>query len=161
MTEPEIIAALVDRSALGLTLWAEGRGDAREGHSSVEERLAIGCVIRNRLPQFTRWRATVQTYRGICLAPRQFSCWNAGTDANHIALIEQARRLVAGEPSKDRLLDESMFLADGIISGVIIDRTGGADSYYAPKAMTPVGRVPAWAVGKQMLAIGQQLFCRA
>jgi hypothetical protein len=158
MTEQEVTDALVDRSVLGLTMWAEGRGDSREGHSSVEERIAIGCVIRNRIATFQRWRATAATYRAICLAPKQFSCWNEGTDANHAALIQRAWQIVSGEPTHDAVLDECLFLADGIISGVILDRTGGATSYFSPKAMTPPGRVPTWAQGRESIQIGDQLF---
>jgi len=37
MTDAEVIAALTDRQALGLTAWAEARGDRAQGNSSVEE----------------------------------------------------------------------------------------------------------------------------
>lgn len=158
MTEDSIRAALVDHQVLGLTMWAEGRGDWRQGNSSVEERLAIGCVVRNRLPHWTRYKAIDPNVKSICLAPWQFSCWNPGVDANHVALMALAARVVAGQPLKDRVADESIWLAVGIINGVIVDRTGGATSYYAPKAMDPAGRVPGWAVGQAALAIGDQLF---
>ena len=72
MSERDIKAALTDELALALTLDAEGRGDGRDG-SSVEERIAIGCVIRNRLA-LGHWGLT---YRAVCHAPRQFSCWDA------------------------------------------------------------------------------------
>ena len=160
------MAALTDQQTLALTMWAEARqiprSDPRD-HSPVEELLAVGCVVRNRLPHPERWRATDASYKAICLAPRQFSCWNDGTDANHVALLDQARLLV--DPfaapvllrSPDPEVRECLHLASGIITGVIIDRTNGATSYWAP-AMVPPGRIPEWAVGKPILQIGDQNF---
>ncbi len=159
MTRDEITTHLDNRQALALTMWAEARGDAKDG-SSVEERLAVGCVIRNRLAEPARWRAKVATYKAICLAPSQFSCWLPSDDRNHASLMALAERVVSGEPSNDPLFDETQALADAIISGAIIDRTGRADSYYAPAAMIPPGRVPVWAADKTTTAIGRQLFLR-
>jgi len=153
VTDDQIKAALPDHTVLSLTLWAEARGDWRQGNSSVEERIAVGCVIRNRVA--TR----KQTYRDVCLSPAQFSCWTqAGGGANYAAVMSMAERLIQGFPSGDPILEETAFLAGGIISGVILDRTNGASSYYAPKAMKPPGRVPGWAVGKPNVAIGEQIF---
>lgn len=161
MTDVEIRQRLTDRIALAGTMWAEGRGDAREGHSSVEERLAIGCVCRNRL-ETRRWGTT---YRAVCLAAKQFSCWNAGVDANHQALLALVARtldglLLSGDASDDPVFNETLYLAGGVIHGEILDRTNGALSYYAPAAMKPRGRVPAWAVGRVGVAIGTQFFFR-
>ena len=50
------------------------------------------------------------------------------------------------------------WIAQGIISGAIEDRTGGATHYYAPRAMTPIGRVPPWAKGLTPMKVGSQLF---
>lgn len=156
MTDADILRALTNLTALALTMWGEGRGDWREGHSSVEERLGVGCVIRNRTLRDTA------NYRNICLAPSQFSCWTKlGGAANYAALMALAERVVLNEPSGDPIYTETLFLAQGIIAGVILDRTGGATSYYAPAAMMPVGRVPKWAVGKTTIQIGEQLFLHA
>lgn len=162
MTDHEVLGALTDRWALALTMWGEARGDWREGSSSVEERLAVGCVIRNRVREYSRFRATTPTYRAVCLAPAQFSCWSlAGGAVNYGAVMTMATRVVEGFPTQDPLFDETLFLADGITAGVVLDRTSGATSYYAPKAMVPPGSVPPWAVGRPTQAIGDQLFLRA
>jgi hypothetical protein len=157
VTDDEIKGGLNDRLALGLTAWAEARGDAAQGGSSVEERLAVMAVCRNRAADtLHRWPKTVA---GVCLQPVQFSCWNTGADVNHLALMAQAQAVLAGMIVADRLLQETLYLADGVLAGIIADRTGGANHYYAPKAMG--GKVPAWAKGRQpVAAVGDQLFFR-
>lgn len=159
VTTADVDAGLPDLDVLALTAWAEARGDAAQGHSSVEERIAVMAVIRNRLAHPTRWRAAAASYKAICLAHLQFSCWNDGPDPNHLAVLALAARLMVGQDTGDPLLDETIYLAQGIVSGVILDRTNGADSYFAPTAMVPHGRTPAWAKGLEPTAlIGRQLF---
>jgi hypothetical protein len=171
MTPDAILAALSDRQTLACTAWAEARKVPRGDHSPVEELIAVMVVVRNRLPHFAQWRASVATYKAICLAPSQFSCWNpnsGGPGSNHDALMVQAGLLVDGAALVDRLsllpvgldpeLRECLYLADGVIIGELRDRTDGANSYWAPAAMLPVGRVPAAAVGKAHLLIGDQYF---
>lgn len=160
MTEQDIIAALTEMQTLAATAVAEAAGDSREGQSSVEERIAVMSVVRNRLRQPLRFG---HTYREVCLAPAQFSCWTPGPDANHQRLIALAYLLVTHQPLLNAIADETLYLANGIISGVIADRTNGATSYYAPKAMKPAGRVPPWAMknGKKIAPVaqvGDQLF---
>lgn len=157
MTEEQLKAGLNDHLALGLTAWAEARGDAAQGGSSVEERLAVMAVCMNRAADVRhRWPKTVA---GVCLQPVQFSCWNPGKDANHLALVEQAQAALDGKVIADGLLQETLFLADGVLRGIIQDKTGGANHYYAPKAMG--GKVPAWAKGLRPVAVvGDQLFFR-
>lgn len=158
MTDAEIKAALSPRQALGLTAAAEARGDWREGHSSVEERIAVMVVCRNRLAQYAKFRAAAPTFPAIVFAPWQFSCWNAGTDPNHQWTMMIAERLALQLPSGDPIVEESLFLALGVIEGVILDRTGGSVNYYSPRSMVPPGRVPKEAQGKQTLRIGEQEF---
>lgn len=162
-TDAEIVNKLVDRVALAGTAWAEGRGDWRQGHSSVEERIAVMTVARNRLKTPGKFQAKEASYRGIVLAPWQFSCWNKGSDSNHQALMALMERVVLGLSSADALFEETLFLADGVISHVILDQTGGATFYYAPKAMKPIDRVPAEArrfaaAGGVFTDIGEQRF---
>lgn len=164
--EAAITAALDDEQATALTMVAEAAGDNAEGASSVEERLAVGTVIRNRVQASgRRW---AKTFRGVCLARSQFSCWNPGTDPNHVRLMALAGRLVAGLASDDPIYAETVYLARGIIGGVILDRTGGATHYYAPAAMNPAGSKPFWVYlnGKNgpehrpTAVIGSQVFYR-
>lgn len=140
MTEDQIKAALDERQALGLTMLAEAAGDMADG-SSIEERIAVGCVARNRVLTSRRWG---KTYAAVCLARRQFSCWDPGADPNHVRIMALAADLVAGRPIQDPFVRETLFLADGIIGGQLGDRTGGATSYYAPKAMKPANSKPFW-----------------
>lgn len=158
-------AALKDHQALALTMIAEAAGDGREGGSSVEERLAVGCVVRNRVLN-RRWP---KTFAAVCLQRLQFSCWNPGLDANHVRLMALAERLITdGEATADPMLAETLYLAHGIIGGLILDRTGGATCYYAPKAMKPAGAKPAWVFlnGKAgpehvpAAVVGSQIFYR-
>lgn len=166
--EAAITAALSEEDALALTMFAEAAGDQAEGGSSVEERVAVGCVIRNRVHTKNRWG---KTFRAVCLARKQFSCWNPGTDANHVRLMLLAGRvagIVAGPAVDDPIFLETVYLALGIIDGTILDRTGGATSYYAPKAMKPAGAKPAWVFlngrdgpeHRPTAVIGSQVFYR-
>lgn len=154
-------ARLSDAEILGLTGWAEARGDADQAtHLSVIERLAVMCVVRNRLARFAEFRATAASYRDICLAPLQFSCWSvAGGRLNFAALVGQIAQLLTAGESTDPLLTETLFFADGIVSGAVQDVTGGATAYFAPSAMVPVGSVPTWAKNRtDWLQLGSQRF---
>lgn len=161
MTDAEILAALDNWQVLALTAWAEARQIPRNDphdHSPVEELIAVMCAARNRLPDYQRWRATEASYKAICLAPNQFSCWTPGSGSNHDRLMQMAARLVDGIVPLDPLLRECLHLAAGVMSGAIMDRTGGANSYWAPAAMKPPGRVPVWAEWLPRLEIGDQVF---
>lgn len=156
--EMEVIRQLDELETLAGTMYAEAAGDWKEGNSSVEERIAVGCIVRNRVAQHLRFRAKTQSYKAVCLAPKQFSCWNPGPDRNHVRLIEQMRKLLNHE-TIDPVLRETLFLAQGVINNTLLDRTGGATFYYAPKGMVPKGTRPSWAEGQTVLAeIGDQLF---
>ena len=74
MTLVELVGTLglSDREVLASTLWAEARSEAVVG------RIAVGCVIRNRMSR------RKQTAKQVCLAKIQFSCWwPVGGEANH------------------------------------------------------------------------------
>ena len=58
-----------DTMAVAKTIYGEARGDGIRGM------LAVACVIRNRVQHpRVRWWGT--GWKGVCLAPFQFSCWN-------------------------------------------------------------------------------------
>ena len=154
MTDAEIVDGLTDVQALALTMWGEARGDAREGHSSLEERVAVGCVVRNRTKYPTRWR---ESLKGVCLQPAQFSCWNV-SDPNRPALLATAHLLITGQPTKDALADETLYLAAGIASGVVRDTTAGA-THYLTAELLGSSRRPAWSrTLRQVCAIGGHVF---
>jgi hypothetical protein len=159
MTDAEMLASLTDTEALALTAWGEARQVPRaddDSRSPVEELLAVMCVVRNRR---NGWGHINPSYRAVCLQPSQFSCWNPLSGANHDAVMAQGRLVTGGLPDPEVL--ECLFMAGGVIAGTVIDRTDGADSYYAPDAMIPRGRVPTAAAGKILTRIGAQLFYRA
>jgi N-acetylmuramoyl-L-alanine amidase len=159
MTRAEIFAAMTEQQVLGLTAWAEARGDRRQGHSSIEERIAVMLVIRNRVRNYQKFKLPEGTYKAVCLARWQFSCWNDDPkDGNHVELMKMAVQEIQGT-RLDPLLEETLWLAGGIIEHTILDTIGGAMHYYAPLAMKPPGRIPEWAIGKQPVAeVGKQLF---
>mgnify|MGYP001002254112 CR=1 FL=1 len=155
MTNEDARKILMAEDWVGLTMFGEARGDSRVDGSSLEERVAVGCVIRNRLKTPGRFGDSYQT---VCLKRKQFSCWNEN-DPNSALLWTHARNIAAALKVDDPLLQETLFLANGIVSNILRDITNGATSYYAPRSMVPPGRVPDWAIGHEPCArIGTQLF---
>uniref|UniRef100_A0A6M3J8R3 Putative cell wall hydrolase n=1 Tax=viral metagenome TaxID=1070528 RepID=A0A6M3J8R3_9ZZZZ len=144
-------AALTDLQALLLTMWGEARGEPVEG------RIAVGCVVRNRM------RKSGRGAKSICLAKSQFSCWwTWGGQSNYTAVMDWAWKLGLGgvEPA-GTVLDECAWLAQGLLGNRLRDRVKGATHYYSPAAMVPLGSVPGWAKGKTPVAeVGGHLFFR-
>jgi N-acetylmuramoyl-L-alanine amidase len=156
MTDTEILERLTSEQALACTMLGEARGDAGDG-SSLEERAAVGCVVRNRLRIPKRFGDTL---KAVCLQRKQFSCWNEN-DPNRLHLLAVAYRLVTNQPTMDPLVEETLFLAEGIERGLILDQVKRATHYYSPKSMKPAGRVPVWAKGAKPVArVGGHLFFR-
>ena len=151
----ELRKRLSDREALAFTLFGEARGEPIEG------RIAVGSVIRNRAE--THYRGT--TIAEVCLWTRQFSCWwpDQG-ESNHRFLLEIVEARLRGGPvpwsSREReVYAECVWVAEGIVSRLILDRVHGARHYYAPKGMKPAGTVPIWARGLEPVAtVGKHLF---
>lgn len=137
MTDADVMAALSDFDALWLTLYGEVRSEPIEGI------VAVASVIRNRVG-----KRFGDSYKVVCLAPKQFSCWNDGTDANHARLMEKAR-LVVGDyaerstQSPDPIVRQLKFLAQGIMNGDLLDRSKHADHYMTTELF--IAKPPAWA----------------
>lgn len=158
-----MLARLTDTEILGLTGWAEARGDIDQTtHSSLVERVAVMCAVRNRRSNPTAYRAATDTYTAICLAPRQFSCWSVtGGRDNYESLIARVEEFSQSGETSDPVLNETLFLAGGVVSGLIRDVTGGATMYYSPASMVPAGSQPAWAATRTTwLELGSQRFYR-
>jgi len=125
---------------LARTLWGEARGESARGME------AVAAVVMNRLAVARRrgrhwWGDSVA---GICRAPWQFSCWNAG-DPNRAKLL--------AVDSRDPAFAMALRIARRAMSGRLPDPTGGATHYHA------AGVSPAWAAGKAPSAeIGRHLF---
>ena len=102
---------------LARTLWGECRGEPYLGQ------LAVACVIRNRVDDI-RWP---DTYEGVVLQPKQFSCWNGEGVQHDIKSL------------KWKVL---MHIANGIIEDLIPDVSHGANHYINAYAQPPD---PEWA----------------
>lgn len=152
MTERDIIAALSPVQTVALTLWAEGRSATADfDHDGIPDLLeAIASVILNRVK--VQWHGWGLTAQEVCLQPKQFSCWNPGADANHLALLDAARHLLRSDVIGP-ILRQCLALAAEVCTGTLRDAVNGATFYYSPAAMTPAGRVPSWAVGHEPVAV--------
>jgi N-acetylmuramoyl-L-alanine amidase len=103
---------------------------------SQVEKVAIAYTAINR----TKWNN--QSLEEVILAPRQYSCFNPGTDSN-IFLKNPLRY------DKTEFL-ECLTLAEDILQGEYKDPTNGATHYYDPKG---VKEIPYWA--KSLKKIGR------
>lgn len=144
------VDALSDRDVLALTIWAEARGESLEG------RVAVACVVRNRMA------LRRQTVRDVCLAPAQFSCWaTAGGAANYRALMAVVDAIVGGRVVPDQLVRECQWVADGILSGACRDISRGADHYLTTTLLSSTAK-PRWVTSMTWTAtIGAHAFYRS
>lgn len=140
MTDQQILDKLSDVQTLALTMMGEAGGDSREGRSSLEERVGVACVIRNRAREPHRYGDSL---KAVCLKKWQFSCWNAG-DPNRVRLLRWAYLFATGQPVLDPLVEESVFLAHGIATGILLDRVQAAN-HYCTTALLVSPSAPAWA----------------
>lgn len=123
---------------LARTVWAEARG---EGVAGME---AVSAVIINRA-RFPRWWG--RDVESVCRAPWQFSCWNSD-DPN----LPKLRAVTTADPQ----FRQAAAIAARALAGTLPDPTGGADSYFDPRAASP-----AWANGRRPVAvIGNHRFYR-
>jgi cell wall hydrolase len=125
---------------LARTLWAEARSEGRAGLE------AVAAVVLNRAAHPRWWGRDVA---GVCLAPWQFSCWLPAAKGGQ---LERLRAVTAADP----LFRLSQAVAAQALSGGLVDRTGGADSYANLHICSP-----AWARGRTPSAvIGAHTFFR-
>lgn len=142
---------LSDSNLVALTIYGEGRGERVEG------RIAIGCVIRNRVmadlksDNLPDWWG--EGYEAVCLKEGQFSCWNP-KDPNRPLLRLLSQKLMEGLPLNDTAFEECQWIAEGVVSRRARDRTTGATHYYANN-ITP----PKWTTGAEFVTqVGRHLF---
>ena len=125
-----------DLQILASTIYGEARGEDSSG------KYAVACVIYNRWEK----KKYTKTIYDICLAPKQFSCWNKD-DPNYKLLTEPNRPL---DKAYIDSLEEAIFV---LREGKHNDITNGATHYHTKNIM------PYWAKGKQPCAtIGNHLF---
>jgi N-acetylmuramoyl-L-alanine amidase len=126
-----------DQEILARTLFGEARGEPAEG------RQGVASVVMNRVAKPCWWGKNV---RDVCLARKQFSCWNEN-DPNRAVIME----VTADDPIYANCLD----ISEQAINGNLIDNTGGADSYCV------VGTVTEWNKGlTPTTIIGHHTFYR-
>ncbi len=139
---------LPDRIILATLIWGEARGEPVEGQ------IAVACVVRNRLRMHA---LPTPRWRDLCLAPAQFSCFNAD-DPNYPKVQKAAAMLMTASPTAD--LQQALWIADGVMSGQAQDNTHGA-THYVTLALYRTG-APTWAQGRPIRAtIGSQVFLEA
>lgn len=127
-----------DQEIVAKTLWGEARG---EGHEGMQ---AVCNVIQNRVNSGIYWWGS--TFRTVCLASFQFSCWLSG-DPNRAKLLAVTQ--------DDPQYADAISIASESMAGNLPDITGGATSYYANSMPEP----PSWAEGLSPTAvIGNQSF---
>lgn len=119
------------------TIWAEARGEPEAGQR------AIAFVLVNRR-RTGRWG---YAFASVCVAPKQFSCWN-DYDTNRGKMLELS--------DNDPLLIKFVgFLHDALVA--VPDPTAGAMYYYAPNGLA---LHPVWAQDQPYIQIGNHRFFR-
>lgn len=132
----------VDVDVLARTLYGEARGEPVRGKE------AIAAVVVNRVAVAQRrgghwWGDTVAR---VCLAEKQFACWNPG-DPNREKLLSATRQ----SPG----MAVCLRIARRACKGLLDDPTDGATHYHANHI------TPRWAEGHAACAaIGNHLFYR-
>jgi len=133
-----------DLDVLSRTLYGEASNQDWSGL------IAVAFVIMNRAKRPNRFG---QGVIGVCLRPKQFSCWN-DNDPNRIRLM----RVTCETPAFVRCIAA----AASVLSNSVTDITGGSDHYHTVQAPANTGNwPPAWA--RQMtrtVTIGDHVFYR-
>ena len=118
-----IIDGRTDREILAATIWAEARNQGTIGMA------AVASVIGNR------FNAGVKRYgvswRGVCLWPWQFSCWNVYKDGTRDANLKLILRGPTGPE-----WHQAVAIADLATLALLGDPTGGATHYHT-EAVSP------------------------
>lgn len=115
-----------DEEVLARTLYGEARGERREG---IE---AVAAVMMNRL-KAGRWGKRAAS---VCLARKQFSCWDDGN-----------RERMAAVDSTDAAFVVCQEVALLALTGQLVDPTQGSLHYHVASL------TPYWAHGKTPVCI--------
>ena len=146
MTREQILQKLSEQETLALTMWGEARREPLIGL------IAVGRTVMNRLEK--RQSRFGRSAKDICLKPWQYSCWIAeGGVSNFNAVMSEARRLADGIEPTDPKLRSCLWLAGGLLAGLVEDVVYSATHYYAPKAMKPPTKIPVWAHPPAVLTV--------
>jgi hypothetical protein len=142
------LSKLSDLEVLILTIIGESRGEPIEGQ------IAVGSVIRNRSVKQNK------NYSDICLAPKQFSCWNE-SDSNRVLLEELGEKFILGQKLEVLSHIQCLWVAVGIIQNKIIDNTHGSLNYLTLDLWHSSNK-PSWAKNVNFaISKGSQIFFTA
>jgi len=128
MKEPWISPALqpfvdqlTDPQVFIVTLYGEARSEPVEGI------IAVASCVRNRV-QDGRWG---KSYRAVCLAPWQFSCWSPkGGTRNFDRVSTLVRTMAEKKAVTDPVIRELAYFAHGFIHDLIRDTVKGSTHYH-------------------------------
>lgn len=134
-TDAAILAELSPVSIVALTIYGEA------DTTSLDAMRDVASVIHNRR-ETGRWGTD---YQAVCLAPWQFSCWKKEGGLANYNRVRRAARVLWDEGERSEALQAAVWVAQGIVSGMLKDSVKCATHYYAPAAMVPAGRPPSWA----------------
>lgn len=142
---------LTEKQIMALTIYAEARGESKEG------RIAVGSVIMERVDH-RKWDG--DTIEEVCLMPYQFSCY-LPADPNYPAL-----RMIAkdwdNKIMQSRELLDCYRIAEGIVDGLIPRTKEIADSHccqYLTTALRKTNLCPEWVNKmKCVLTVGHHEF---
>ena len=116
---------------LAMLIWGEGRG------TIMECKLAIGCVVRNRVNHPSWWGVG---WYDVILKPWQFSCFNP-SDPNRHKLKEPLKY------DKFEVWEECCIAAFMVYEDLVEDYSNGATHYYSGTT------TPSWAMNKTPVKI--------
>jgi N-acetylmuramoyl-L-alanine amidase len=140
------LTKLSDKQILAVTGYGEARGEPIEGI------VGVMSVIKNRVREGRFGKG----YSGVCLKPKQFSCWNED-DPNRPLLLSAAESLISGSQVLPRALELCLLIAGGMVREIISDNTKGSNHYLTRKLYNDAP--PSWAKGKTPKAlIGNHIF---
>lgn len=147
-----LVEKATEAQRVAATLWGEARSEPVQGI------IAVANVIRNRVKNPGWWG---DSYSGVVLAPKQFSCWSeAGGERNYQRLLGFMQLLAAGTPITDPSQRECIGIAHLVIGEYLRDNTKGSTHYHtatlAPRPKWAKGQVPVIQAGNHSFYAGIQ-----
>lgn len=141
-----LVEKATDAQRVAATLWAEARSEPVQGI------VAVANVIRNRAKKPGWWG---EGYSGVCLAPKQFSCWTPeGGQRNYDRLLTVMQQFAAGTPITDPGLRECIGIAHLAMGDYLRDNTKGSYHYHtatlSPRPKWAKGHTPVVQVGSHV-----------
>ena len=119
---------------LARTIWGEAEGELVVG------KRAVAAVVVNRTKSPRRFASTVER---VCLARKQFSCWNPGPRKQKLQLVD----------TSNAQFRKSIEIAKQALAGKLSDPVHGADHYHHRNIL------PYWAKGHSpIVGIGNHVF---